>query len=78
MDAIVLMSRRFSSLGVQEILRQVLETEVYEYILDRIDDTSYDPLEKMWKMSRKDCRRGFIRQRDIRRQRFCKKSDRKG
>ena len=52
-DTIVLISRIWSSERLQEILMVELDKKVYEYLLDRIDDVKYDPMENIVKI-RKD------------------------
>ena len=47
---IVLISKAWSSPQTQEILQKNLDPAVYAYILDKIDDVRYDPMEKIMPM----------------------------
>jgi len=49
------MTRKYINLRVQEVLEQEVERDVYEYIIDRIDDIDYDPMDRVIKMNKEQC-----------------------
>lgn len=46
-DCLVLVSRLWSSPRLQELLSETLERDTYEFILDRIDDEEYRPIDNI-------------------------------
>lgn len=49
------MTRKYINLRVQEVLEQDVERDVYEYIIDRIDNLDYDPMERVLRVNKEQC-----------------------
>ena len=58
-DTIVLISRMWSSERLQEILLVELDKKVYEFLLDRIDDVKYDPMDNIIKIRKDESRQVY-------------------
>jgi len=58
-DTLVVVARTWSSSKLQEIIREHLDKKVYEYIIDRIDDSAYDPMNNIIKIKEDESRKVY-------------------